>query len=615
MTSWSRSALVVATLGIASVAAAQPAAPADGISRPASLAFQNTTTINIAEGGAATPYPLTTTISGFSGKIGRLTVQLDGVTHARLEDLDILLVAPNGFRTLLLSDIPGSVVDASIWLYPGPQGVGPILGGVAMSPSNIGNDDTFPPPASPGPYGTALDFVDGYDANGTWTLYVTDDSPGVGGSIGGFTLFIDPRFDDLALQAIPPSGSTGTTVSTIDVSGINRPIVYPEVSVFIGHAAVSQLSLSLQGPDGTIVPLVAQGEASGANFGTSCDHPTTFAAQGTTIPNGTGPYAGVFKATGDLFAFDGKTGSAVNGPWMLRISDMTAGTSGALACWSLKFNTKTINAAPTQLTATSIIGNELSLRWISTRNWLSGQQPTGFIVEGGVNPGETLAQFPVGLSSGLTLTAPTGAFYVRVRAVYSAGISEPSNEIRVFVNTPTPPSPPDNLRIAQNGASLDLAWTNTFAGGTPTELVLDVTGSASAAIPIPFGDAVSFTGAPAGNYVVRLRAVNAAGSSAATPGVAIGIPSPSCTGAPPVPIRLVAYAVGRTIYASWEQPKVGSAATSYVITSTGALNGDVPITGRRVSATVGPGDYVLTVRAVNQCGTSAASSYSSVRVQ
>jgi hypothetical protein len=63
-----------------------------------------------------------------------------------------------------------------------------------------------------------------------------------------------------------------------------------------------------------------------------------------------------------------------------------------------------------------------------------------------VSPGDVAASLTTGSAiPGFTVTAPTGAFYVRMHAVGLGGRSPASNEIRIFVNTPTPPSAPAHL--------------------------------------------------------------------------------------------------------------------------------------------------------------------------
>ena len=94
---------------------------------------------------------------------------------------------------------------------------------------------------------------------------------------------------------------------------------------------------------------------------------------------------------------------------------------------------------PTGLYVASVAGNQVTLRWAPSAG---GTPPTSYVVEGGLSPGEVLASLATGSASPIySFAAPNGAFYVRVRARSLGASSSPSNEVRLFVNTPTPPSP------------------------------------------------------------------------------------------------------------------------------------------------------------------------------
>ena len=135
---------------------------------------------------------------------------------------------------------------------------------------------------------------------------------------------------------------------------------------------------------------------------------------------------------------------------------------------------------PTNLYAASIAGNTVTLQWTPPS---SGPAPTGYVLEGGVNPGEVLASIATGSTAPIvTIVAPTGSFYVRMLTQTASGRSPASNEIRIHVNVPVPPSAPTNLLGLVNGNTIALAWKNTFAGGSPANLVLDVTGSLATSI-------------------------------------------------------------------------------------------------------------------------------------
>jgi len=266
---------------------------------------------------------------------------------------------------------------------------------------------------------------------------------------------------------------------------------------------------------------------------------------------------------------------------------------------------------PTDLFASSIVGNTLTLRFTPPA---LGPAPSGYLIEGGVNPGETLAQLPTGPLPLFTLAnAPSGAFYVRVRTVTAAGTSGPSNEIRVFINVPAAPSAPTNLLANVDGSTVSLAWQNTAAGGAATALMLDATGSFVGSLPVPLGESASFGGVPPGTYTISLRAVNAVGSSGSSNAVTITVPG-ACSGAPLPPTNLVIAKTGSTLSLVWDLAASGPAPTGYVIVVTGAFDGAVPLTARTITAAVAPGTYNISVQALNACGTSPATPVQAVTV-
>ena len=266
---------------------------------------------------------------------------------------------------------------------------------------------------------------------------------------------------------------------------------------------------------------------------------------------------------------------------------------------------------PTGLFASSIVGNTLTLRFTPPA---TGPAPTGFVLEGGVNPGDTVASIATGSTAPIfTLDAPDGAFYVRMRTVTAAGTSGPSNEIRVFIDVPAAPSAPTHLLATVSGSSVSLAWRNTSAGGVPTSMVLDVTGAFAGSLTIPLGEGASFDGVPSGTYTLALRAANGVGSSPASNAVTIAVPS-ACSGAPLAPTNFLVVRAGSGLSLFWDPAESGPAPTGFVINVTGAFNGAVPMSARTISATVGPGTYNLSVQANNACGSSPSTSVQTVTV-
>jgi hypothetical protein len=254
---------------------------------------------------------------------------------------------------------------------------------------------------------------------------------------------------------------------------------------------------------------------------------------------------------------------------------------------------------PRDVFATSIAGNLVTLHWTAPPN---GTAPTGYVLEGGLNPGEVLASIPTNSAAPTFMfAAPSGAFYIRVHAVAGTLRSPPSNEIQIFVNVPAAPSPPSDLRGLVNGTDIALSWTNTFAGGAPTSLWLNVTGAITAMLPLPMGEAFSYANVPLGTYTLSVVAANASGVSAPSNEVTLTFPD-VCSGVPAAPTNLQTWKVGTTIFLSWDPPAIGPAVTSYTVAVTGAYFGFFETSGRTLSGAAAPGSYTVSVMARNVCG-------------
>jgi Tol biopolymer transport system component len=142
----------------------------------------------------------------------------------------------------------------------------------------------------------------------------------------------------------------------------------------------------------------------------------------------------------------------------------------------------TVPMAPTALVVDEIVGDVVIFRWTIPG---FGPAPTDFVIEGGVAPGQVQAGLATGSAAPtFTVEIPAGAFYVRVHALNGGARSPASNEIRVFVNVAVVPSAPADLLGLVDGSMLSLVWTNTYAGGEPTSLVLDVTGTITTSLPL-----------------------------------------------------------------------------------------------------------------------------------
>jgi hypothetical protein len=251
----------------------------------------------------------------------------------------------------------------------------------------------------------------------------------------------------------------------------------------------------------------------------------------------------------------------------------------------------------------AVAGNLVRFRWTAPR---FGPAPESYVLEGGVNPGDVLATLPTGSASPVfDVVVPAGSWHARIRTMAGGTVSADSNEVAVHVAVPVAPSAPASLTGVANGSTLGLSWKNTFAGGPPAGLILDVSGSAVTSIPLGLSESFAFSGVPPGTYTLQLRAVNGGGSSAGSAPVTLTFPG-ACGGAPAMPASFLAYRVGMVVSVIWDPPATGEAPTSYLVTVTGSFVGTFPLTTRGISAPVGPGSYTISVASVNACGTSLA---------
>ena len=269
--------------------------------------FTNPGAITIPDGSPgnsiSTPYPSNLFVSGFSGTLTKVTLNLNNLTLASADYVDMLLVAPNGAKfvpfshvggvsavgpiNLVLDDAAGSALPDSTQLTSGT------FRPAAYSTSGV----VFPAPApaSPGfasPAGAATfaSSFNGISPNGTWKLFATSRlSPARpeaeradGGFIGGGTIgswgltftvpavpmnfVVDTTVDDVALNACTAAAgdcSLRGAIANANANGGNDTITF-DAGVFgsaqtINIGANGELvitnngSLTIQGPGASVV--------------------------------------------------------------------------------------------------------------------------------------------------------------------------------------------------------------------------------------------------------------------------------------------------------------------------------------------------------------------------
>jgi hypothetical protein len=180
-------------------------------------------------------------------------------------------------------------------------------------------------------------------------------------------------------------------------------------------------------------------------------------------------------------------------------------------------STSTPPAAPTGLQS-SVTGNSVTVRWNAVSSDVASQHAAAesYVLQAGTSAGASnVFNAPVGNRTSATGVLPAGAYFWRVIAVNSAGLSSPSAEAQFSVGACAPPASPTNLTFSVSAQTVTLRWSVPAPGAADTFVVEAGSAPALANLAIlPVGPTASLvTTAPSGAYYVRVRAQNACGLS------------------------------------------------------------------------------------------------------
>ncbi len=217
------------------------------ISFQSAWTLTNATVLDIPIGGPATNSPSEIAISNLLGTVAGLTVTLHGLSHYYPEDLDILLVGPDGTAVVLMSDsgVGAAANDLTVTfsdageLLPrtGSLGTGP------WAPWNYSGSD--PDEITGGPsvaWSTALSAFTGRDPNGTWRLFVEDDFFDDGGVLaGGWSLSLTTSANTNVLTILEDAGGVLRTIANWGAS-LSDDDAHEEscaVSLVVEHGTLS----------------------------------------------------------------------------------------------------------------------------------------------------------------------------------------------------------------------------------------------------------------------------------------------------------------------------------------------------------------------------------------
>jgi len=187
------------------------------------------------------------------------------------------------------------------------------------------------------------------------------------------------------------------------------------------------------------------------------------------------------------------------------------------------------------------------------------------------------------------------------------------------------PGAPSDLTAAASGATVSLAWRAPTTGGPPTAYVIEA-GSAPGLSNLgnfsTGGTTTSFasSGIGAGSYYIRVKAANAAGTSAASNESLLTVSAGGCAGAPGAPSGFLTSVNGSTVTLRWNE--AAGNPTTYLVEAGSApglsnlASSDLgsPATSF-VASGVGRGTYYVRLRGRNGCGTGPVSNETVLVVQ
>lgn len=307
-----------------------------------------------------------------------------------------------------------------------------------------------------------------------------------------------------------PSGTCSTTFATTNGSAI--PVA--------GGATVTNINFALgatstSGVPGAPTNLQAVNAAGGVQFTWS---PSTVGGAASSYVFEAGVTSGTTIATLPVATNSLTIPGVPPGTFYVRVRGVNAsGTGSASSELVLRVGAGgvVIPNVPTALVAWMSAGR-LTVTWTAP----TGAVPTGYLLEVGSAPGlSNLATVPVTNRSFTFLPVPSGFYFIRIRALVGAVAGQPTADVMVNSgNVSAPPSEPQNFFVSVSSGTATFTWSAPLFGPAPTSYVIEAgtatglsniavfsTGSTATTLVVP--------GVPSGTYYLRLRAVNAAGSS------------------------------------------------------------------------------------------------------
>lgn len=188
--------------------------------------------------GAATPYPSSIFVSGLTGNVGTVTVQLNNISSSDIAQTDLLLVGPTGAQIIPFASVGDSSTIEGVNITLDDSAAGLIPGGSPLTtgsykPTSITGSTTliFPAPAplvnasnyaATDGAATLTSIFQNTPPNGTWALYAMDHSGNGAATFGGgWCVNITPP----AVQTTITTSPAGLLVSVDGGTATAAPLV------------------------------------------------------------------------------------------------------------------------------------------------------------------------------------------------------------------------------------------------------------------------------------------------------------------------------------------------------------------------------------------------------
>lgn len=334
--------------------ASRAPAPSPTGCTPTTTNYANNTPVVVPTGPAVVTS--TITVAGAQTYIWDVDVTTF-LRHTFAADIDMTITSPAGTVVTLTTDNGAGnddVFNGTVWDdSANPGGQVPYTSNNGLVTDHVYANLVLASPLVPE---EALAAFVGEDPNGVWTLTISDDLAGDGGTLDSWSIDVT-TFASVPIQSAVQSFTNNTPVviptgpgvisSTIAVAGLADPICKVVARTTMPHTFAADLDVTLQSPAGTIVTLTTDNGAGNDDVfaGTVWDDDANPGGQVPYVTNNglvtDHAYANLVLASPLVAeeAMGAFMGQSANGDWTLTISDDLAGDGGSLDTWSLDFVT------------------------------------------------------------------------------------------------------------------------------------------------------------------------------------------------------------------------------------------------------------------------------------